>query len=164
MEKPASRKTGRLGINSHRLANYTAQAPANLSDGLGTQLAGWAVRVQAGLIEHLICNPVTDTREDRLVQQHGFYGRSTTAQYSPDFLHIKLIEQSVKTQLIYRRAVLRVLKQPDSPQPPNVAHGKSSSASQAQLELAKLRPLRLPAVKAESSGHSEMKGRPRSFI
>lgn len=160
MKKPGRRKTIGISVNRDRASNHTKQRGSKSRDLCFGEIRGNALRRDARLIENFIGDPVPDSRERGLVQQHRLDRRLARSDLDRQLSGARQGEEWIVAKTIERWFVSWVESEAQPTEAPRIGEREAGTVVELQLELQEARSLLQGGVELEGAGHSEVEDRP----
>src|SRR6267378_5412203 len=178
VKEPLRREPVAVGADSNRRGHDRAQARAQPPDLRRREHVGAAARIDAGLVEHLVGDPVPHARRERLVEQHRLDRRRALAEERRQAAEGRQLVERVEAEQADRRLGARVVAQPHAPEPARVAKRDFGAVVEHQVQFeesgrpdVRMRPAALGhepaaalATDFDLAGHPEVEARPGTAV
>ena len=160
MEEPARGKAIGVGVHGHRAANDAQKGGAEAGDFGLRKVRRGPLGTDGGLIENLVGDPVSHSREGRLIEEDRLDGRFSRANLEGKLSSFGKAEERIVTETEKRRLVSWIMGQAKPAEPPGVGEREAAMVIESEFELEEAWRCRGGGKKVKAAGHAEMKNRP----
>ena len=164
VKEPRSGKATFVGVHLNGTSNDGGQTRADATHFVTRQVARATMRRDAGLIQNLVGNPVSDAGGERLIEQYRLYRRLAPSQQLREDRERRQVQQWVKPETANGRFGFGVVQQTNATEATRIGHGQTRAVVGKQLAFHIRGPVTLVTIDSEGTGHAEMEGGPGSSV
>ena len=169
VEKPACGKAVRVGIHRHRATNDAQQSGPEARDLHLRKVRGRPLGTNGGLVQDLVGDPVPNTRESGLVEQHGLDRRVARADLAESWAAAGRPKNGSWPSPRRGGSFLGIVSEAKPSKATRVGEGKAAIVVERELELQEARRLgggpkesgSLPSFRSEKPARASDRARTR---